>query len=406
MARVIELTHRVDVGKHAVRSIFDSKKSVAPVATHLIQPGSVSYSESEAKPGLLGLLREARVVPELFAFSIDALIYPDHFDARHRTIGVLLIPGLLACDASLYPLGERLRALGYQVFFSGIRCNADCPATTLPRLETALNQARRATGGTIVIIGHSLGGIYARELAVRFPERIERVILLGSPIKDPMENATSYLTPITRLIHWRCNDAGDESSTIWGVTLSQSPPRVPETLIYTRSDGVVRWRSCLETGPGVEAVEVHSSHCGLPYSGEAYRVILERLKCSEIRRQSISGRRNGWPQRVGGRPGAFLKVPASAGLCPDVTPTWRDLQPGGRDHEVFNQLMGSSHLVRAQIGQRIAIPLGLQDRPDRRPANRESRTTRAAVGPTARRSLRASDQRRAQIRRGSCACRE
>jgi pimeloyl-ACP methyl ester carboxylesterase len=247
-------------------------------------------------------------VPELFAFSLDALIHPDRFDARHRRMGVLLIPGLLAGDASLHPLGKRLRALGYEVFFSGIRCNADCPAATLTQLETALNQARQATGGMIVIIGHSLGGIYARELAVRFPQRIERVVLLGSPIKDPMENATSYLTPITRLLHWRCNGAGHESSTIWGVTLSQSPPKVPETLIYTRSDGVVRWQSCLETGPGVEAVEVNSSHCGLPYSGEAYRIILDRLKGSEMRRRSTHDGRNSRPQRVGSRPGAFLKV--------------------------------------------------------------------------------------------------
>jgi triacylglycerol lipase len=266
----------------------------------------MSSLESETKPGFGELLRESRVAAELFAFTLDGLLHPGCFDRNRRRLGVLLIPGLLAGDASLYPLGDRLRALGYQVFFSGISCNADCPTTTLTRLQAVLNHAQQTTGSKVAIIGHSLGGIYARELAVRFPERIERVILLGSPIKDPLDNTTRYLTPITGLIHWRCNGAGG-GSKIWGVTLSQSPPKVPETLVYTKSDGIVRWRSCLETGPGIEAVEVQSSHCGLPYSKETFKIILERLAVSEKRRILVVGA-NGRLRHIGNRPGRSLRV--------------------------------------------------------------------------------------------------
>ena len=58
----------------------------------------------------------------------------------------------------------------------------------------------------------------------------------------------------------------------------EPPPGVPETLIYSKSDGVVDWMSCIESGPDVEAIEVQSTHCGLPYNLDAMRIIRERLE--------------------------------------------------------------------------------------------------------------------------------
>jgi triacylglycerol lipase len=99
---------------------------------------------------------------------------------RRRGRGVLLIPGFLAGDLSLVPLASRLRELGCRVFFSGIWCNVECPVHTMPRLETVLRKVNHKAGGKVTLIGHSLGGTYARELARRSPDLVERVILLGS----------------------------------------------------------------------------------------------------------------------------------------------------------------------------------------------------------------------------------
>ncbi len=82
---------------------------------------------------------------------------------------VLLIPGFMAGDASLYPLAMALRGMGHRVFFAGIWVNVDCPRETIGRLSRVLEGAFRSDHRKVVVVGHSLGGIYARELARRFP---------------------------------------------------------------------------------------------------------------------------------------------------------------------------------------------------------------------------------------------
>jgi triacylglycerol lipase len=92
---------------------------------------------------------------------------------------IMLIPGFMAGDASLYPLA--LRGMGQRVFFAGIWSNVDCPRQTMERLSRALEAAFDTDGRKLMLVGHSLGGIYARELTRRFPQMVERTILLGDP---------------------------------------------------------------------------------------------------------------------------------------------------------------------------------------------------------------------------------
>jgi pimeloyl-ACP methyl ester carboxylesterase len=147
----------------------------------------------------------------------------------------------------------------------------------MPRLEKVLSKPNHKTGARVVIIGHSLGGLYARQLACLFPDLVERVILLGSPAKNPLDGLNSFLKPIFEFSHNGCADSltglfeGGESE------LSSNPPLVPETLIYSRTDGVVYWKNCIETAAHVEAIEVASSHCGLPFSPKVLKIIEDRL---------------------------------------------------------------------------------------------------------------------------------
>jgi hypothetical protein len=193
---------------------------------------------------------------------------------------ILLIPGFMAGDVSLYPLGSRLRSEGHRVFYAGIWMNADCPAKTLDRLRKRLHEVSLQSGRKIAIIGHSLGGIYARELARMEPTLVEQVFLLGSPVKHALGNTTPYLRPFVaamRMMHGQCMENVTEACATCGFDLPERAPDVHETCIYTKSDGIVEWHSCIDEGPNVECVEVESSHCGIPLNLKTWQEVSTRL---------------------------------------------------------------------------------------------------------------------------------
>jgi len=246
--------------------------------------------ESNSKPGsgFAGLLGETRVFGEIASFALYGLFHRALSNTRRHGRGVLLIPCFGAGDLSLSPLGVRLRELGYRIFHSGIWCNVDCPVHMLPRLEKVLHKASRKTRGKIVIVGHSLGGIYARELACRFPELVDRAILLGSPVKAPLEGSNTFLRPLFEWAHRGCPGSLEATSGSAEVEMSPRPPRVPETLIYSKTDGVVQWQNCVESGAHVEAIEVPSSHCGLPFHPETFEIIVDRLSRGSERSHPVA----------------------------------------------------------------------------------------------------------------------
>jgi triacylglycerol lipase len=229
--------------------------------------------------GFAEILGESRLLGEYLRFRGDSLA-GDGGKASSHWRPVLLIPGFMASDASLYPLGARLRSQGHRVFYAGIWMNADCPAKTLERLSKRIHEISFQTGRKVAIIGHSLGGIYARELARREPDLVEQVFLLGSPVKHALGNTTPYLRPLVaamRFLHRGCMDGVSEACATCGLDLPQSAPDVPETCIYTKTDGIVEWHSCIDEGPRVECVEVDSSHCGIPLNLKTWDAISRRL---------------------------------------------------------------------------------------------------------------------------------
>jgi triacylglycerol lipase len=229
--------------------------------------------------GFVNLLQEFRAVGEFAKFAGHAWTWRRGRRAP-KGRSILLIPGFLAGDATLYPFANWLRSRGHQVFFSGILANADCPRRSVDRLTNIVIERSARAEEKLVVIGHSLGGIYARELGRRLPERIEQVILLGSPIKDPVKNANPYVKMIallTRHIQQSGHGCADQLATICGVHGAEAP-LIPETLIYSKSDGVVDWASCIEDGPEVQAFEVDSTHCGLPYNLDTLRIVRARIE--------------------------------------------------------------------------------------------------------------------------------
>jgi len=232
-----------------------------------------------SRPLLRSLLREGRVLNELLAFTRSGGALPATNQAdRPQTI--LLIPGFLAGDVSLYPLARRLRAEAHKVRFAGITSNIACSRRQMARLEGVLQETAREAGAPVVVIGHSLGGIYARALARRLPELVAHTFLLGSPIRAPLQNSNPFVKMLfiaTRRPHADGTTCVSELSSLCGIHFSD-PPKVSSTLIYSKSDGVVAWPACIEFAPHVEAVEVRSTHCGIPYNFDTLRIISERVR--------------------------------------------------------------------------------------------------------------------------------
>jgi triacylglycerol lipase len=225
----------------------------------------------------LDLLHEFRAMGEFAGFANSAWGWGVGEKAK-RPKSILLIPGFLAGDSTLYPFANWLRARGHHVFFSGIIANMDCPRRAVERLGRILTEQYQLAGAKLVIIGHSLGGLYARELARRYPDKVEQIILLGSPIHEPLEHANPYVVMIARLTKRVRHHHDCDLGTICGINGSAPPPGVHETVIYSKSDGIVDWPSCIERGPNVETVEVGGTHVGLPYNRHTLRVIKEKIE--------------------------------------------------------------------------------------------------------------------------------
>ncbi|HEY2387476.1 MAG TPA: alpha/beta hydrolase [Candidatus Binatia bacterium] len=181
---------------------------------------------------------------------------------------VLVLPGWLATDLSTRALRAFLRARGYHVHGWRLGRNLGPSAELIDGLVARFRELRERHGRPLSIIGWSLGGIYARELARRNAADVRRVITLGSPFRDPYAT-----TAAARLFGHRGRPVDAERQH-----RLRTPPPVPCTSFYSRTDGIVAWQSCLEEArPWTENVEVRSSHCGMGHHPTVLLAIAERL---------------------------------------------------------------------------------------------------------------------------------
>jgi hypothetical protein len=173
--------------------------------------------------------------------------------------GVLVLPGLLASDTSTLPLRGYLRWLGYDVRGWDLGRNRGPTEEVLAGLPRALLAHARRTGRPVSLVGWSLGGVYARELARRNAKHVRRVITLGSPfaLTDPRRQSRVH-GPYQRLSHLHA-----DAARLPSFEQRARPIGVPSTSVFSRLDGVVSWPTCLE--PETERhqnVEVRCSHLG------------------------------------------------------------------------------------------------------------------------------------------------
>jgi pimeloyl-ACP methyl ester carboxylesterase len=186
--------------------------------------------------------------------------------------GVLVLPGFLAGDASTYLLRSLLRDLGYDAVGWNLGRNVHVDNARVDAMLDAVEALFARTGRKISIVGWSLGGVFARELAKHAPEKVRQVITLGSPISDDRR-----YTNARKLFEYLNGREPQPMQTGKFKALGEAPP-VPTTSILTKSDGVVHWRGSVQHGGGhVENIEVIASHCGLGVNPSAIYAVADRL---------------------------------------------------------------------------------------------------------------------------------
>jgi pimeloyl-ACP methyl ester carboxylesterase len=164
---------------------------------------------------------------------------------------VLVLPGFMASDLSTRPLRRLLGRLGYPTAGWGLGRNVGPTNAVVDGLTRAVDDIASRHDRPLSIVGWSLGGVFGRELARMFPDRIRQVVTLGSPL---------------------------DLTYLGALGASPDPLPVPSTAVYTRSDGIVAWRSTLlQPDERSENVEVRGSHCGLGVNPAAVYAVADRL---------------------------------------------------------------------------------------------------------------------------------
>jgi pimeloyl-ACP methyl ester carboxylesterase len=201
--------------------------------------------------------------------------------------GVLVFPGLAASDITTLPLRAFLGERGYRPRGWELRFNLGPRAGVLERCLEQVQRARRETGRKVSLVGWSLGGVYAREIAKLAPGDVRCVITLGSPFTGHPKANNAW-----RIYELASGHSLDESD---GFASVREPPPVPTTSIFSRSDGIVAWRCCMQAaGPRAESIEVAASHIGMGLNPAAWFAVADRLAQREGKWAPFH--RDGWRQ--------------------------------------------------------------------------------------------------------------
>src|SRR3954469_4547207 len=232
------------------------------------------------------LWREARIGLEAATLVRDPIFRGGGVaDGRGRP--VLLIPGFLAGDGSLSMMAGWLKRTRHRPSRAGIVSNVNCAAVLMPRLEERLERLVERQGRRAAIVGQSRGGTMAKVLAKRRPDLVSGVVGLGAPQLDPLAvhplvrlhvEAVSRLGSLGApgLFKRSCLD-GDCCSKFWDDLAEPLAAGIPLVSVYSKSDGVVDWRSCLDPH-ATELVEIRASHCGMAVSRDAWRAVAGSLE--------------------------------------------------------------------------------------------------------------------------------
>lgn len=269
----------------AIPATGEVYREAAPIAA------GAAPGESHRAPGILLQALEVRALWEHFA----AIALRPAWGAAAAGDGhpVLVLPGLAAGDASTAILRRFLVSRGYAAVGWGQGVNLGLRKGVLERALETLRKLARERGRKVSLVGWSLGGLYAREIAKLSPEAVRLVITLGSPFAGHPRQTNA----------WRLYEvaSGHRVSHRGFHAPLRTPPPVPTTSIWSLTDGIVSWRCSVEIhSEGSENIVVGSSHMGLGAHPATLFAVADRLAQPEGRWTPFH--REGWRRLIYGDP--------------------------------------------------------------------------------------------------------
>jgi pimeloyl-ACP methyl ester carboxylesterase len=230
---------------------------------------------------------------------------------------VVLVPGFMAGDATLLLLSRHLRRLGHRTYRSTMHANVGCTREATDALERRIEAIAIKRERKVAIVGHSLGGLLARGIAARRPDLVDGIVTMGSPMLAPGAAHSILLLDLAIMVALRraglgntmgedCT-AGDCARLSWEESRSPLDKSVAFTSIFSRRDGVVDWRACLD--PAATSVEVTTSHLGMALDPDVFDIVARTLET-----QSAGRADRDHQGRAATKPASLVLVPdASAG---------------------------------------------------------------------------------------------
>lgn len=237
--------------------------------------------DADFVPDQAARLEEARSYRRL----VGILRRPVEQPSVGPAVPAILVPGFISGDVSLTLLARYLRRAGHRTFRSAIGANLGCTDAMVDRLVRRVEQVVHTEGRPIALVGHSRGGMIVKLTAQRRPDLVAGVVLLSAPVTGTLSVAAHVRKQLEVLFRLNRRGfagvisedcvTGECAARIAAELVAPFPAEVPYTSVYSRSDAIIDWRTCLD--PAAELVEVNSAHTGMGTDPAVHRIVAERL---------------------------------------------------------------------------------------------------------------------------------
>lgn len=259
------------------------KRSADPIDS--AWPGAISWLRAASRP----LWRESFAGAEWLALRFSP-VYQGEGVQHGDGAAVVTVPGFLARDASMHELNAWLRRIGYRPYASRIGRNANCPEVLVERLTRTIDRAYNDTGRRVHLVGHSLGGVLARVAAVSSPERVASVTTLAAPVRGPRVHP--ILLHIASVVLPACFAGLCTCGGLLRELERPLPTSIATLSLYSRNDGVLDWRCCLNDDAGATNIDVRTTHTGMAANVRVYGLLagfLSRVRDVRLVSSQVTG---------------------------------------------------------------------------------------------------------------------
>lgn len=209
-------------------------------------------------PPLYNVVLESRAVIE---WSSMFWLYP--FIPKHKqtkTKPVLLMPPYLGNDTSTKFVRQYLKSVGFKTYKWDLGVNM-INSKSIPKLVEKLEEIYDKHQEKVSLVGWSGGGIFAKIIANRHPDKVAQLITIGSPVWGLKNMKAPVIKSLEFLRGKRLKERNEKF-----IKELEEIPNVPITCIYTKTDGLISWKNCMEAETyrkNIENIEVFGSHCGM-----------------------------------------------------------------------------------------------------------------------------------------------